>query len=158
MKQNILSLFFLFYCLFLNTFTKSISVIEKQGLDVICIAYNITTDVNFDYCSIPNIIGCDSSNSSVKYLNLIGDSSNMTPFPNNTIGNLPFLYELKISNSILWDFFDGIGTFLNKVTLNNTILYPTFPEDTKSIKQLSLYDTQFSGNINSSLILNYRVL
>ncbi|KAM9960387.1 hypothetical protein ACTFIW_009526 [Dictyostelium discoideum] len=157
MKQNIYLLFFLFYCLFLNKFTKSISVIEKQGLEVICKAYNITTDVNFDYCSIPNIIGCDSSNSSVIYLNLIGDSSNKTPFPNNTIGNLTFLNELKISNSILWDFFDGIGNLLEKVTLNNTIIYPTFPENTKSIKQLSLYDTQFSGNINSALLLNYRV-
>ncbi|KAM9983655.1 hypothetical protein ACTFIY_000364 [Dictyostelium cf. discoideum] len=156
MKQNIL-LFFLFYCLFLNKFTKSISVTEKQGLEVICKAYNITTDVNFDYCSIPDIIGCDPANSSVIYLNLTGDSSNMIPFPNNTIGNLSFLHELKISNTILWDFFDGIGTFLYKVTLNNTILYPTFPQNTKFISQFSLYDTQFSGNINSALLVHYKV-
>ncbi|KAM9999775.1 hypothetical protein ACTFIZ_008223 [Dictyostelium cf. discoideum] len=130
---------------------------QEQGLNVLCAAYNITTDVNFDYCSIPNYIGCDPTNSSVIYLNLIGDSSNMTPFPNNTIGFFTTLHELNISNSILWNLFDGIESFLNKVKLNNTILYPSFPENTRSIYQFRLYDVQFSGNINSSLLLKYKV-
>ncbi|KAK5575665.1 hypothetical protein RB653_006798 [Dictyostelium firmibasis] len=130
---------------------------ERQGLYEICLSYNITTDVNFDYCSVPQFIRCDPYNLTVTYMNLIGDENSKTLFPNGTIGKLDGLFELIISNSILINFFEQITINLQKLTLNNSIINPNFPQSTSYINYFKLYDTQFTGNINSELLFRYVV-
>ncbi|KAN0040991.1 hypothetical protein ACTFIV_003527 [Dictyostelium citrinum] len=125
---------------------------EKESIDVLLNSYNLSPISNDNYCGLSQYFLCDTTNSTIKKINLNGDYNNYTIFPNGTINKFINLMEISINNSVISNvFFEEFQFSLQKLFLDNCSI-SSFPEDLRSLTNLYMNDVDFNGDIPSFVI------
>ncbi|KAM9991871.1 hypothetical protein ACTFIZ_012516 [Dictyostelium cf. discoideum] len=149
---NIQHIIFLIIFSFISLSFSQLSSEEKESIDILLNSYNLLPITNNNYCELPQFFLCDTTNSTIRKINLNGDFNNFTIFPNGTIDEFTNLDSISIKNSVLLDsFFDEIPPLLRRLDLDNCS-FQSFPNNFKNINIFNMNDVDFNGDIPSDAI------